>query len=76
MHHALLRFKLRTSTALMAGLLSSALAWAVEPFVVRDIRVVEQAMGDGVKRVYDSEIPVMKRLRLVPGVLAPMAKAG
>jgi len=44
--------------------------------LVRDIRVVEQAMGDGVKRVYDSEIPVMKRLRLVPGVLAPMAKAG
>ena len=35
--------------------------------LVRDIRVVEQAMGDGVKRVYDSEIPVMKRLRLVGG---------
>jgi hypothetical protein len=33
-------------------------------------------MGDGVKRLYDSEIPVMKRLRLVPGVLQPMAKAG
>ncbi len=31
--------------------------------LVRDIRVVESAMGDGVKRVYDSEIPVMKRLR-------------
>jgi N-acetylneuraminate synthase len=43
--------------------------------LVRDIRVVEQAMGDGVKRVYDSEIPVMKRLRLVPGALQPMAKA-
>lgn len=31
--------------------------------MVRDIRVVETAMGDGVKRVYESEIPVMKRLR-------------
>lgn len=31
--------------------------------MVRDIRVVETALGDGVKRVYDSEIPVMKRLR-------------
>jgi N-acetylneuraminate synthase len=31
--------------------------------LVRDIRVVEAAMGDGVKRVYDSEIPVRNRLR-------------
>jgi N-acetylneuraminate synthase len=31
--------------------------------LVRDIRVIEQAMGDGVKRVYDSERPVLKRLR-------------
>ncbi|GMV24035.1 MAG: N-acetylneuraminate synthase [Phycisphaerae bacterium] len=44
--------------------------------LVRDIRVVEQAMGDGVKRVYDSELPVMKRLRLVGGADAPLAKAG
>lgn len=44
--------------------------------LVRDIRVVEQAMGDGVKRVYDSEIPVMKRLRLVGGTPIPAAKAG
>lgn len=31
--------------------------------LVRDIRVIEKAMGDGVKRVYESELPVMKRLR-------------
>ena len=31
--------------------------------LVRDIRVIETAMGDGVKRVYDSEIPIIKRLR-------------
>jgi len=31
--------------------------------LVRDIRVVERAMGDGVKRIYESEIPVRDRLR-------------
>lgn len=35
--------------------------------LVRDIRVVEQAMGDGVKRVTDAERAVMKRLRRVAG---------
>lgn len=42
-------------------------AASVEPggFIrlVRDIRVIEAALGDGVKRVYDSEVPIMKRLR-------------
>ena len=33
--------------------------------LVRDIRVVEEAMGDGVKRVYDSELPIRKKLRRV-----------
>lgn len=33
--------------------------------LVRDIRVIEQALGDGVKRVYDSEVPVMNKLRRV-----------
>jgi N-acetylneuraminate synthase len=33
--------------------------------LVRDIRLVEAAMGDGVKRVLDSEVPVMKKLRRV-----------
>jgi N-acetylneuraminate synthase len=42
-------------------------AASVEPSgfhrLVRDIRVIEQAMGDGVKRVYESEIPIRKKLR-------------
>ena len=33
--------------------------------LVKYIRVVEQALGDGVKRVYDSEMPVRNRLRRV-----------
>jgi N-acetylneuraminate synthase len=33
--------------------------------LVRDIRVVEKAMGDGVKRVYDSEVPIRQKLRRV-----------
>jgi N-acetylneuraminate synthase len=35
--------------------------------LVRDIREVERAIGDGVKRVYDSEGPVKAKLRRVPG---------
>jgi N-acetylneuraminate synthase len=31
--------------------------------LVRDIRLVEKAMGDGVKRVIEREVPVMKKLR-------------
>ena len=31
--------------------------------LVRDIRVIERALGDGVKRIYASEIPVMNKLR-------------
>jgi N-acetylneuraminate synthase len=33
--------------------------------LVKYIRVTEQSMGDGVKKVYDSEIPILKRLRRV-----------
>ena len=33
--------------------------------LVRDIHVVESAMGDGVKRVYPSEVPIMQKLRRV-----------
>jgi N-acetylneuraminate synthase len=44
-------------------------AASVEPSgfarLVRDIRVVEQALGDGVKKVYDSELPIRKKLRRV-----------
>jgi len=42
-------------------------AASVEPSglmrLVRDIRVIEQAMGDGRKKVYDSELGMIKRLR-------------
>jgi N-acetylneuraminate synthase len=44
-------------------------AASVEPHgfarLVRDIQIIEAAMGDGVKRVYDSEVPVMNKLRRV-----------
>ncbi len=33
--------------------------------LVRDIRSVEASMGDGTKRVYDSELPIMQKLRRV-----------
>lgn len=33
--------------------------------LVRDIRIVEKAMGDGCKRVWDSELPSLARLRRV-----------
>jgi N-acetylneuraminate synthase len=42
-------------------------AASVEPWgfmrLVRDIRVIENALGDGLKRVYQSEVPIMNRLR-------------
>lgn len=44
-------------------------AASIEPHgisrMVRDIRVIERALGDGVKKVYDSEVPIMKKLRRV-----------
>lgn len=44
-------------------------AASVEPWgfmrLVRDIRVIEAALGDGVKRIYESELPIMNRLRRV-----------
>lgn len=33
--------------------------------LISNIRDIEKAMGDGVKKVYESEIPVMKKLRRV-----------
>lgn len=38
--------------------------------LVRDIRTIETALGDGVKRVYESELGPMKKLRRVQGELA------
>lgn len=31
--------------------------------MVKNVRQVEMVLGDGVKRIYDSEVPVMKKLR-------------
>jgi N-acetylneuraminate synthase len=33
--------------------------------LVRDIRAIESASGDGIKRVVDGEVPIMKKLRRV-----------
>ncbi len=33
--------------------------------LVRDIRAIETAMGDGVKRIYETELPARNRLRRV-----------
>jgi N-acetylneuraminate synthase len=44
-------------------------AASVEPHgfkrMVRDLRVIEAAMGDGTKRVYESEMPILQKLRRV-----------
>ncbi len=44
-------------------------AASVEPWglmrLVRDIRTIERSLGDGVKKVYESERPIMKKLRRV-----------
>ena len=32
--------------------------------LVRDVRQIESIMGDGIKRILDSEIPIMKKLRV------------
>jgi N-acetylneuraminate synthase len=42
-------------------------AASIEPWglmrLVRDIRVIERALGDGVKRVYENELHIMNKLR-------------
>ncbi|GAB3704761.1 N-acetylneuraminate synthase family protein [Mariniluteicoccus flavus] len=38
--------------------------------LVRDIRVIEASLGDGVKKVYEGELAAMKKLRRVSGVVA------
>jgi N-acetylneuraminate synthase len=38
--------------------------------LVRDVRVITEAMGDGVKQIYDGERAAMKKLRRVPGDFA------
>lgn len=39
--------------------------------LVRDIRIIESALGDGVKRVYDSELPILKKLRRTTSTVVP-----
>ena len=41
--------------------------------LVRDVRVISEAMGDGVKQIYDGERTAMKKLRRVSGELADQA---
>ncbi|MGI3781507.1 MAG: N-acetylneuraminate synthase family protein [Janthinobacterium lividum] len=43
--------------------------------LVRDIRVISEAMGDGVKQVYDGELAAMKKLRRVSGTVAAAERA-
>ncbi|MGW3644591.1 N-acetylneuraminate synthase family protein [Streptomyces sp. NPDC000878] len=38
--------------------------------LVRDIRIISESLGDGVKKVYESEIGPMKKLRRISGVIA------
>jgi N-acetylneuraminate synthase len=44
--------------------------------LVRDIRTIEESLGDGVKKVYDSELKPMEKLRRVKGVVAEAEEAG
>lgn len=41
--------------------------------VVRDIRLIEQSLGDGKKRVYEREYPIIKKLRRVGASPIPVA---
>jgi len=38
--------------------------------LVRDVRLIEEAMGDGIKRVYEREQPIIKKLRRVDAAVA------
>lgn len=53
-------------------------AASIEPVglerLVRDIRVIEAAMGDGVKKVYDSELSSLRKLRRVDATVAPVTR--
>lgn len=46
-------------------------AASIEPHgfarLVKDVTAVQQALGDGVKRVYDSELPALRKLRRIGG---------
>ena len=40
---------------------------SIEPLgfarLIRDLNVVDQSLGDGIKKIYKSEIPIMNKLR-------------
>ena len=44
--------------------------------LVRDIRVLEASLGDGVKQIYPGELSAMKKLRRVAGVVAEAENSG
>ena len=52
---------------LIRAMWGSDQAVSVEPQgmtrLARDIRLIEDALGDGVKKVYDSELPIIAKLR-------------
>ena len=35
--------------------------------LIRDIKIVKKSLGDGIKKVYDSEKKIMKKLRVYSG---------
>ena len=57
--------------------LAEHLSASVEPNgfarLVRDIETIQAAMGDGVKQVYESEVPILKKLRRVKTAAAQVA---
>ena len=58
---------IRDSITLDRSMYGSDQAASLEPQglerLVRDIRTIDKIVGDGEKRVWPSEIPVMKKLR-------------
>ena len=42
---------------------SASLEYAGLNRMVKNVMQVEKVLGDGIKRIYDSEIPAMKKLR-------------
>ena len=38
--------------------------------MIRDIRSIEKILGDGTKRIWDSELPAMKKLRQILFILS------
>ena len=43
---------------------SESLEYAGLERMIRDVRLVHSILGDGVKKIWDSEIPAMKKLRI------------